>query len=272
VPRIDPSSRVADGAKLADDVEVGPFCTVGPSVELRAGVRLLSHVVLTGVTMIGERTVIYPFASLGTPPQSTGYRGGATRLTVGADCQIREGVTISTGTEDAGELTTVGNKCFMMANSHVGHDCHVGDNVTFANGAVLGGHVEVANGVFIGGNTAVHQFCRIGEGAMLGGVSGITRDIIPFGFAFGPKADLVGLNVVGLRRRKFTRSDVHRIRSAYQALFFGEGTFAERFARISTEYADDPVLGKIVSFIRARGKRPLMMPASGDAGGSDPEL
>jgi UDP-N-acetylglucosamine acyltransferase len=272
MPRIDASSRVADGAKLADDVEIGPFCTVGAGVELRAGVRLLSHVNLSGVTVIGERTVIYPFASLGTPPQSTGYRGGATRLTVGADCQIREGVTISTGTEDAGELTSVGNKCFMMANSHVGHDCHVGDNVTFANGSLLGGHVEVGHGVFIGGNAAVHQFCRIGEGAMVGGVSGITRDIIPFGFAFGPRADLVGLNVVGLRRRKFTRSDLHRIRSAYQALFFGGGTFAERFERVSVEYAADPVIGKIATFIRESGKRPVMMPAAGDAGGSDPDL
>jgi UDP-N-acetylglucosamine acyltransferase len=273
VPLIDPSSRVADGAKLADDVEIGPFCTVGANVALHAGVRLLSHVNLSGVTVIGERTVIYPFASLGTAPQSTGYRGGATRLTVGADCQIREGVTISTGTEDAGEITTVGNKCFMMANSHVGHDCHVGNNVTFANGALLGGHVTVADGVFIGGNTAVHQFCRIGEGAMLGGVSGITRDIIPFGFAFGPKADLVGLNVLGLKRRKFSRSDIHRIRSAYQALFFSDGTFAERFERVSTEYAADPAIGMIVSFIRDGGKRPLMMPgAASDAGAPDPGL
>jgi UDP-N-acetylglucosamine acyltransferase len=273
VPLIDPSSRVTDGAKLADDVQIGPFCTIGPTVELRAGVRLLSHVNLSGVTVIGERTVIYPFASLGTAPQSTGYRGGATRLTVGADCLVREGVTISTGTEDSGGVTTVGDRCFMMANSHVGHDCHVGDNVTFANGAVLGGHVSVADGVFIGGNTAVHQFCRIGEGAMLGGVSGITRDIIPFGFAFGPKADLVGLNVVGLKRRKFSRSDIHRIRSAYQALFFGDGTFAKRFERISAEYGADPVIGKIVSFIREGGKRPLMMPAAAnEAGASDPGL
>jgi len=272
VPLIDPSSRVADGARLADDIEIGPFCTVGASVELRAGVRLLSHVNLSGVTVIGERTVIYPFASLGTAPQSTGYRGGATRLTVGTDCQIREGVTISTGTEDAGEVTTVGDRCFMMANSHVGHDCHVGNNVTFANGALLGGHVTVADGVFIGGNTAVHQFCRIGEGAMLGGVSGITRDVIPFGFAFGPKADLVGLNVLGLKRRKFSRSDIHRIRTAYQALFFGEGAFAERFERVSAEYVADPVIGKIVSFIRDGEKRPLMMPAAGETEASDPGL
>jgi UDP-N-acetylglucosamine acyltransferase len=238
-------------------------------VELRTGVRLLSHVNVTGVTTIGEQTVIYPFASLGTAPQSTGYRGGATRLEVGRNCQIREGVTISTGTEDHGEVTSVGDRCFLMANSHIGHDCQVGDDVTFANGAVLGGHVSIADHVFIGGNTAVHQFVRVGEGAMLGGMSGITRDIIPFGFAFGPKAKLVGLNVVGLKRRKFSRADLHRIRSAYQMLFFGDDTFAERVERTSKKFSDDPVIGKIVSFIREGGKRPPMMPASGDNADSD---
>ena len=267
MPRIDPSSRVADGARLADNVEVGPFCIVGEGVELHSGVRLLSHVNVAGVTTIGEQTVVYPFASLGTPPQSTGYRGGATRLTIGRNCQIREGVTISTGTEDHGELTTVGDHCFLMANSHVGHDCRVGNNVTFANGAVLGGHVTVADFVFIGGNTAVHQFVRIGEGAMLGGMSGITRDVIPFGFAFGPKAVLVGLNVVGLKRRHFTRSDLHRIRGAYHALFLGSDTFAERLKRTSAEFGGDPVIGKIVAFIHEGGKRPPMMPAA--AGGTE---
>jgi UDP-N-acetylglucosamine acyltransferase len=264
VPRIDPSSRVADGAKLADDVEIGPFCIVGPTVELSAGVRLLSHVNLTGVTSIGERSTIYPFASLGTPPQSTGYRGGATRLTIGSDCRIREGVTINTGTEDGGEVTTIGDRCFLMANSHVGHDCHVGNDVTFANGALLGGHVVVADRVFIGGNTAVHQFVRIGEGAMLGGVSGITRDVIPFGFAFGPKADLVGLNVVGLKRRGFSRDDMHRLRRGYRMLFSEPGTFAARVKQVRAEFAGDAVIGKILSFIDDSGSRPLMMPAVTD--------
>jgi UDP-N-acetylglucosamine acyltransferase len=266
VPRIDPTSRVSDGAKLADDVEIGPFCTVGPSVDLRDGVRLLSHVNLSGVTTIGERTAIYPFASLGTPPQSNGYRGGATRLTIGSDCRIREGVTVSTGTEDAGGVTTVGDRCFLMANSHVGHDCHVGNDVIFANGAVLGGHVVVGDHVFIGGNAAVHQFVRIGEGAMLGGLSGITRDIIPFGFAFGPKANLVGLNVVGLKRRKFTRADIHRMRRAYRTLFFGDTLFAARLQQVIEEFSADPVVDKIITFIRNSGSRPLMMPASDDSG------
>lgn len=264
MPQIDPTSRVADGARLADNVEIGPFCTIGSQVELRASARLLAHVNVSGVTVIGERTIVHPFASLGTPPQSTGYRGGATRLVVGGDCHIREGVTISTGTEDGGEVTTIGNRCFLMANAHVAHDCHVGSDVTFANGALLGGHVTIADHVVIGGNTAVHQFVRIGEGAMLGGVSGITRDVIPFGFAFGPKADLVGLNVVGLKRQGAARDDIHRLRRAYRMLFLGPGTFAERFKQVSAEFIDDPTVGKIVSFIREGGSRPLMMPAATD--------
>jgi UDP-N-acetylglucosamine acyltransferase len=261
VPLVDSSSRVAAGAGLADDVEIGPFCTIGPQVELRAGVRLLSHVNISGVTVIGERTVVHPFASLGTAPQSTGYRGSATRLTIGSDCRIREGVTINTGTEDGGGATTVGDRCFLMANTHVGHDCHVGNDVTFANGALLGGHVAIGDHVFIGGNTAVHQFVRIGESAMLGGVSGITRDVIPFGFAFGPKADLVGLNMVGLKRRGFTRERVRRLRGAYRMLFIGPGTFADRVKLVRAEFADDPAVEKIMSFIAAAGSRPVMSPA-----------
>jgi UDP-N-acetylglucosamine acyltransferase len=267
--RIDPWSRVAGGASLADDVEIGPFCTVGPGVELRAGVRLLSHVNVAGVTVIGERTVIHPFASLGTPPQSTGYRGGATRLSIGGDCDIREGVTVSTGTEDGGEVTRVGSRCFLMANSHIGHDCQVGSDVVLANGAVLGGHVSIADHAFVGGNAAVHQFCRAGEGAMLGGMSGITRDVIPYGFAFGPKADLVGLNVVGLKRRKFSRQDIHHIRGAYRALFFGDGRFAQRLARVAAEFEGDPLVGKIVAFIRDGKSRALMMPAADPAAQAD---
>jgi UDP-N-acetylglucosamine acyltransferase len=269
--RIDPWSRVAAGAKLAEDVEIGPFCTIGPGVELRAGVRLLSHVSIAGVTVIGERTVVYPFASIGTAPQSTGYRGGATRLNIGSDCQIREGVTISTGTEDHGEVTNLGDRCFLMANSHVGHDCQVGNDVLFANGAVLGGHVLIGDHVFIGGNTAVHQFVRIGDGAMLGGMSGIACDVIPFGFALGQRAALVGLNVVGLKRRKVSRTDLHRVRKAYQMLFFGEASFTARLRSTSAAFSGDPIVGKILDFIRQGGKRSPMMPAvAAEAADMDP--
>jgi UDP-N-acetylglucosamine acyltransferase len=264
VPRVDSTARVADGARLADDVEIGPYCVIGPQVELRPAVRLLSHVSVSGVTVVGARTVIYPFASLGTPPQSITYRGGATRLIVGEDCQIREGVTISTGSEAGGEITTVGDRCFLMVNTHVAHDCMVGNDVTLANGAVLGGHVAIADNVFIGGNTAVHQFVRIGDGAMLGGMSGIGQDVIPFGFAFGPRAALVGINVVGLKRRGFSGQEIHRIRRAYRVLFLGSGTFADRAEKAAGEFATDPLIAKILSFIRDTGSRSLMKPAAQD--------
>jgi UDP-N-acetylglucosamine acyltransferase len=262
VPRIDPLARVADDARLAADVEIGPFCVVGPQVELRAGVRLLSHVNLTGVTAIGERTVVYPFASLGTPPQSTHYRGGATKLVIGSDCQIREGVTINTGTEDGGGLTSIGDRCFLMVNSHVAHDCKLGNDVIFANGALIGGHVHVADHVFIGGNTTVHQHVRIGEGAMLAGSSGVADDVIPFGFAAGVRAKLVGLNIVGLKRRGCGREDVRRLRSAYQMLFVHPNSLADRVAQTTAVFAGDPWVGKILSFVDGGNKRPLMMAES----------
>jgi UDP-N-acetylglucosamine acyltransferase len=265
---IDPTARVADGARLGENVSVGPFCVVGPEVELRSGVRLISHVNVGGVTTVGEGTIVYPFASLGTPPQSVHYRGGPTRLIVGARCELREGVTVNTGTEDGGGLTTIGDRCFLMVGSHVGHDCHVGNDVTFANNAVLGGHVSVGDFTFIGGNAAVHQYVRIGEGAMIGGLSGASGDVIPFGFASGGQiADLVGLNVVGLKRRGSTRAQLHILRRAYRSLFLADGRFSERLEATAREFADDPVVGKIITFVRAGRKRPLMHPRARQASG-----
>jgi UDP-N-acetylglucosamine acyltransferase len=261
MPMIDPSARVEPGARIGQDVSIGPYCIIGADVAIADGCRLLAHVHLTGHTAIGARTVIYPFASLGTPPQSVKYRGGPTRLVVGTDCQIRESVTMSTGTEDGGGLTSVGDRCFLMAGSHVGHDCQVGSDVTFANNAVLAGHVSVGDRAFLGGQAAVHQFVRVGEGAMIAGMSGITRDVIPFGFAFGTKAALVGLNMVGLKRRGHGRADMHRLRRCYRALFLGAGEFRERLAAVAADYGADPLVGKIVDFLRAGGSRPPMMPA-----------
>jgi UDP-N-acetylglucosamine acyltransferase len=257
---IDPTARIEPGARIGADVSIGPYCIIGPDVAIGDGCRLLAHVHLAGHTAIGAGTVIYPFASLGTPPQSVKYKGGPTRLVVGANCDIRESVTMSTGTEDAGAITTVGDRCFLMAGSHVGHDCRVGNDVTFANNAVLGGHVSVGDRAFLGGQAAVHQFVRVGEGAMIGGLSGITRDVIPFGFAFGPKAELVGLNVVGLKRRGVGRADLHRLRQCFRALFLGGGEFRDRLAAVAAEHGADPLIGKIVAFLRASGSRPPMMP------------
>jgi len=270
VPRIDPTARVADGARVADDVQIGPYCVIGPDVELKAGCRLQSHVCVSGATVVGERATIYPFVSLGTAPQSTGYRGEPTKLVIGNDCQFREGVTISLGTVQGGGITTVGDNCFMMASSHIAHDCIVGNNVTFANNVALGGHVTIEDYVFIGGQSAVHQFNRVGEGAMIGGIAGVTTDVIPFGFVMGPiPAFLGGLNVVGMKRRGYSRDDMHRIRRAYRLLFHGTGVFAERLAQAQQEYASDPLAIKIIDFIRAKRKRRLMMASTGKADLSD---
>jgi UDP-N-acetylglucosamine acyltransferase len=257
---IDPTARVAAGARIDASVEIGPYCIVGAQVELQRGVHLLSHVNITGVTTIGEETVVYPFSSLGTPPQSVRYRGGPTELVIGARCELREGVTMNTGTEDGGGITRVGERCSFMVGSHVGHDCLVGNNVTFANNTVLGGHVEVGDFTFLGGHVAIHQFVRIGEGVMMAGMSAARDDIIPFGFALGQTGALVGLNIVGLRRRGATKAEMHRIRRAYRSLFFVEGRIADRLEAVAREFADDPVVSKMIEFIRAGGKRPLMRP------------
>jgi UDP-N-acetylglucosamine acyltransferase len=256
---IDASARIEAGAAIGRDVSIGPYCTIGPHVSVGDGCRLLAHVYLTGHTTIGPRTVIHPFASLGSPPQSFSYRGGPTKLVVGADCDIRENVTMSTGTEDGGGVTQVGDHCFFMVGSHVGHDCKVGNNVVFANNVMLGGHVGIGDYVVFGGGVAVRQFVRIGDGAMIVGLSGVRADVIPWGMVQGPLANLVGLNVVGMRRRGLAKADIHRVRAAYQALFFGDGEFRARLDRVAADHGSDAQVAKMIDFIRA-GKSPLTMP------------
>jgi UDP-N-acetylglucosamine acyltransferase len=255
---IDPSARIEAGAVIGDGVSIGPYCTIGPHVLLGDGCRLIAHVNVAGHTTIGARTVIHPFASLGSPPQSFSYRGGPTRLVVGADCDIRENVTMNTGTEDDHGLTEIGDKCFLMVGSHVGHDCKIGNNVVFANNTILGGHVTVGDYVVFGGGVAVRQFVRIGEGAMIVGLSGVRADVIPWGMAQGPLAYLVGLNVVGMRRRGLSKADIHCVRTAYRALFFGDGEFRARIDRVASAYGSNALVSRMLEFIRA-GKRPLTM-------------
>lgn len=249
---IDATARIADGARLADDVEIGPFCSVGPKVELGPGVRLISHVSIVGCTSIGARTVAYPFVSLGTPPQSARYRGGDTRLVIGADCVLREGFTANTGTEDGGGVTRIGDGCFMMVGSHVAHDCQVGNQVTFANNAVIAGHVTVGDYAVFGGQAAVRQFVRIGRGVMIAGLTGIRADVIPWGIVEGRKGRLAGLNVVGMKRRGFSREEIRELRRAYQQVFFGEDTFRARVDAISaTASAKTALVAEVLDFIKA---------------------
>jgi UDP-N-acetylglucosamine acyltransferase len=265
---IHPTAQVAAGATVGEGATVGPYCIVGPNASIGEHCVLRSHVNVEGHTTVGARTKIAPFVSLGGAPQSVKYKGGPTRLEIGADCDIRENVTMNIGTEEDGGLTKVGDRCFFMAGSHVAHDCRVGNGVTFANNILLGGHSEIGDNVVFGGGAAVRQFVRIGEGAMIVGLSGVRADVIPYGMAHGPLADLVGLNVVGLRRRGVDRAGLHRIRDAYQAIFFGSGTFAERMAGLPAEFAADPHVARILAFIKT-AKRPLTMAVhrndSGDA-------
>ncbi|HEU4358439.1 MAG TPA: acyl-ACP--UDP-N-acetylglucosamine O-acyltransferase [Xanthobacteraceae bacterium] len=255
---IDPTARIEPGAVIGENVTIGPYCVIGPHVQIGDRCKLIAHVHIAGHTTIGPRSVLYPFASLGTPPQSIKYRGGPTRLVIGADCDIREGVTVNTGTEDDRGVTEIGDRCWLMVGSHVGHDCKVGNDVIFANNVVLGGHVTVGDFAVFGGQAAVRQFVRIGEGAMVVGLSGVRADVIPFGLVQGPLAHLIGLNVVGMRRRGATKADIHRLRKAYEMMFFGRGTFRERLDQVAADNGADPLVAKIIAFIRS-GSRPLTM-------------
>jgi UDP-N-acetylglucosamine acyltransferase len=255
---IDRTARIESGASIGHDVSIGPYCTVGAHATLADGCRLVAHVNVSGHTSIGARTVIYPFASLGSPPQSVKYRGGPTRLVIGADCDIREHVTMNIGTEDDGGLTKVGDHCLFMVGSHVAHDCKIGSNVTFANNVMLAGHVSVGDNVLFGGGAAARQFVRIGEGAMIVGLSGARADVIPWGMAQGSLAHLVGLNVIGMRRHGFAKADIQRYRAAYRELFSGVGEFRARLERAAVEHSGHPLVMTMIDFIRA-GKRLLTM-------------
>ena len=257
---IDPTARIEDGARVAPDAEIGPFCIVGRDVTIGSGCRLISHVSIAGHTTIGAACTIHPFASLGGAPQDLGYRNEPTRLEIGEGCTIRESVTMNVGTVKGGGLTKVGARGFFMAYSHVGHDCFVGDDAIFANSATLGGHCVVGNSVYIGGLTAVHQFARIGSLAMVAGMTGVRGDVIPYGFATGQHAALEGLNIVGMRRRKFTRQRLHDVRAFYQELFLGPGTFAERLTRLRGERDKDPAIAEILDFLGNDAKRALVLP------------
>jgi UDP-N-acetylglucosamine acyltransferase len=259
-PEIHPTALVDEGARLGDGVRIGPFCQVTAEVSLGEGVELLSHVVVTGRTTIGPRTRIFPFASIGHQPQDLKYKGEPSTLTVGADCLIREGVTMNPGTEGGGMETIVGDRCTFLANSHVGHDCRIGSSVILSNNVMLAGHLTVGDFAGIGGGAAVIQFTRVGAHAYLGGMSGLENDLIPYGMALGNRAHLSGLNIVGLQRRGFSREDIHSLRRAYRLLFADEGTLVERMEDVEKEFRTHPIVTEILAFIRDRGKRGLCMP------------
>ncbi|MGX1100416.1 acyl-ACP--UDP-N-acetylglucosamine O-acyltransferase [Amorphus sp. MBR-141] len=257
---IHPTAIVSDGAVIGNDVSVGAYSIVGPEVVLGDNVWVGSHVVLDGHTEIGSGTKIYPFASLGSPPQDLSYKGEPTRIVVGRNVIIREQVTINPGTAKGHLLTSIGDDCYLMVASHVAHDCQLGNNVILSNNVMLGGHVKVGNHVIMGGGSGVHQFVRIGDHAFLSGMSGVGDDIIPFGNVFGNRARLVGLNLVGLKRRGFDREQIHTLRKAYRYLFSEEGTHRERMEDVANMFGGEPLVELILDFIRGGGDRALCTP------------
>ena len=262
---IHPTAIVEDGAKIGDGVVIGPYCVVGPEVHLHNGVELLSHVVVGGRTEIGANSKIFPFASIGLQPQDLKYHGEASRLEIGSNNIIREHVTMNPGTEGGGMVTKIGDDCLFMVGAHVAHDCHIKDHVILVNNATLGGHVTIDEWAIIGGLSAVHQFVRIGRHAMVGGMSGIENDIIPYGSVIGNRARLQGLNVVGLKRRNFDRETIHALRSAYRLMFAAEGTMAERLEDVAEMMRDIEPVMEIVDFIRADSSRSICQPNLEDA-------
>jgi UDP-N-acetylglucosamine acyltransferase len=261
---VHPTAIIEDGAELAETASVGPYSIVGAGVRLGAGVKIHAHVVVGGNTVIGAGSEVFPFASIGLPPQDRKYHGEASRLEIGRNCTIREHVTINPGTEGGGMLTRIGDDCLLLIGSHVAHDCLVGNHVTLVNQAALGGHCRIDDFVIVGGLSAVHQYVRIGEGAFVGGMSGVENDIIPFGSAIGNRAELGGLNIVGITRRGFARDAIHQLRRAYRTLFGPEGTLKERLADVEQEFAGDENVRKIVDFIRAGGDRAICTPRRRD--------
>jgi UDP-N-acetylglucosamine acyltransferase len=260
---------IEEGAVLGEDVTVGPFCVVGGNVRLANGVVLDSHCVVTGRTDLGTGCRVYPFASVGTSPQDMKYAGEESWLTVGEGTTIREHATLNPGTEGGGRHTRVGARCLLMVGSHVAHDCAVGDDVIMVNQATLGGHVVIEDGAVLGGLAAVHQYVRIGAGAMIGGMTGVENDVIPYGMALGNRARLNGLNVVGLRRRGVHKSAIQTLRNAYHVLFERhDGTFQDRVAEVSERYGHDARVARMLAFLRADAGRPLCRPgAAPDNGG-----
>lgn len=265
-PAVHPTAIVEPGAELADGVVVGPYCIVGGMVRLDAGCRLESHVVVAGRTWLGVGCHVFPFASLGHPPQDRKYAGEASELRIGAGTVVREHVTLHPGTSGGGMVTFVGSDCLLMAGTHVAHDCRIGDHVVMANGATLGGHVEIGDWAMVGGLAAIHQFVRIGPHAMIGGLSGVESDVIPYGSVLGNRACLSGLNTIGMKRRGVARDEIMALRHAYRVLFRGLGAFAERLEAVSTLYAQQPRVMEIVRFAAIKSRRSLCQPRDRNGG------
>jgi len=257
--KIHPSAVLDEGCVIGEGCEIGPFCSVGPHVVLGPKVHLKSHVVVTGHTEIGEETVVFAFAVVGEIPQDLKFNGEETHLIIGKRNRIREGATLNTGTEGGGGITRVGDDCLIMTGAHVAHDATLGNKVILANQVAIAGHCVIEDEVIIGGLSGIHQFVRIGRGAIIGAVTMVTNDVIPFGLVQSERGDLDGLNLVGLKRRGVPRDEISALRLAYQTLAQGEGTFQERAARLTSD-SDSAYVREITDFITGTTDRSFLTP------------
>ena len=255
------SNIINPKAKIGKNVKIGPFCFIGPNVQLDDGVELISNVHIEGYTKIGKRTKIFPFASLGTVPQDLKYKGETNSLEIGENNVIREYVTINPGTAGGGSKTIVGNNCLLMISSHIAHDCKIGNNVVIANNVPLGGHVVIEDSVIIGGNSAVQQFTRIGRLAMIGGMTGVLKDVIPFGLSFGNRNYLKGINLIGLRRKKYENKKIIELDEAYKKIF-SSNNLQENLNKINGEFKGNELVEEVTKFIEKDKKRPICTPLS----------
>ena len=253
------SSVIDSKAKIEKNVKIGPFCYIGPKVHLKEGVELISNVHIEGNTKIGVGTKVYPFASIGTAPQDLKYKGENNSLDIGEGNIIREYVTINPGTLGGGSKTVVGNNCLFMISSHIAHDCRIGNNVVIANNVPLGGHVTIEDNVVIGGNSAVQQFTRIGRLAMIGGMTGVLKDVIPFGLSFGNRNYLKGINLIGLRRKKYDNKKIMELDQAYKKIF-SSNNLHENLSRINGEFKENELVQEVTKFIEKDKKRPICTP------------
>ncbi|MEO5613494.1 MAG: acyl-ACP--UDP-N-acetylglucosamine O-acyltransferase [Cypionkella sp.] len=256
---VHPSAFVEEGATIGPDCFIGPFALIGAEVTLAKGVTVKSHAVVTGWTEIGEDTTIFPFACVGEVPQDLKFNGERTRLIVGARCKIREGATLNTGTTGGGGITRIGDDCLLMTGSHIGHDAQLGNRIVLANQVAIAGHCHIGDDVIIGGLSGIHQWVRIGRGAIIGAVTMVTNDVLPYGLVQGPRGVLDGLNLVGLKRRGVERSDISAMRAAYQALAQGEGSFLDRARRLA-EDTDSDYVREMTDFILSATDRSFLTP------------
>ncbi len=255
------SSVIDKKAKICKNVKIGPFCYIGPQVQISDNVELISNVHIEGNTKIGKGTKIFPFASIGTQPQDLKYKGENTSLEIGENNMIREYVTINPGTEGGGGKTIVGNNCLLMISSHVAHDCYIGNDVVIANNVPLGGQVTIEDSVVIGGNSAVQQFTRIGRLAMIGGMTGVLKDVIPFGLSFGNRNYLRGINLIGLKRKKYDNKKIMELDRAFKEIFSSKNLH-ENLNKINGEYKGNVLVSEVIKFISKDKKRPICTPHS----------